>query len=561
MNMKTRSTSWKTRRAVMRAGLCDSAFPAAFQHSGDLRKIMTSKKRATRVGVSLRWVVASVALTSAFTCHSAQPTESPQATAPSKCTALRAVSVAHTTLSEVETIAAGAYEPPVPDRRVAPTTTFAQLPAFCRVAGTLAPTLDSKIGFELWLPASNWNGRFLQVGNGGAAGAIVYRALADGLRRGYAVTNTDTGHVAGGGDFAWAVGHPERLTDFAYRAVHELTISARALVSAYYGKSPVRSYWSGCSTGGRQGLMEAQRFPDDYDGIVAGAPANNWAPLMAFSIVVARNVGPGELPVEKLPLLKEAAIAQCDALDGVTDRVIGAHASCKFDPARLACGSGPAATCLTSAEVAAARRIYSGIVNKSGEVVFPGTGVASETAWARYAIPEFHIGASFFQNVAIQDPKWDSTLFDVDSDVTRLEAASKVIEAISPDVSAFIARGGKLLLYHGTTDGLIPYGNTENYYKSVVAASGAKAPHQVRFYTVPGMDHCAGGEGASAVDWLGALESWDQKPASSQPLLGRHPASGDNRTFTRPVCAYPQVARYNGSGNVDDAGNWSCAPP
>jgi len=478
------------------------------------------------------------------------------------CEALRTLSVPNTTLSVVERVAAGQFQPPIPDAPFQPPTNYAALPNFCRVAGMLTPSADSQIGFELWLPETAWNGKFMQAGNGGAAGSILYPALADALLRGYAVTNTDTGHQGGGGDFSWALGHPEKLTDYAYRAVHELTLAGRAITTARYGQAPDRSYWNGCSTGGRQGLMEAQRFPDDYDAIIAGAPANNWVPLMSFSIEVSRNMtGPNGLGIDKLGLLKEAALAQCDALDGVTDRVIGASAQCGFDPASLACGTADAGMCLNPTQVAAARRIYAGVVDRSGATLFPGTGPASEPLWAAYASPQFEIGVNYFRNVVAQEPSWDAADFDVDRDVARAEAADAgATRATDPDLSAFIARGGKLLLYHGTTDGLIPYANSESYYRSVVSTLGEqKVASQVRFFPVPGMDHCAGGDGAFMIDWLDALERWDADNVAPDRLPASRPPGTEERT--RPVCAYPQSARYTGSGSPDDAANWTCAAP
>jgi hypothetical protein len=355
--------------------------------------------------------------------------------------------------------------------------------------GSIMPTAESDIGFEVWLPAENWNGKFMQTGNGGAAGVIVYGSLADALARGYAVANTDTGHRGGGGDFSWALGHPETLTDYAYRAVHELTVVGKAITTARYGKEPERSYWSGCSTGGRQGLKEAQRFPEDYDAIIAGAPASNWSALMSFSVAVQRNMtGADGLGVDKLGALKEAAIAACDAGDGVADRVIAEPAMCTFDPASTQCTTGNTVSCLSATEVAAAKRIYAGLVDNAGKVVFPGTGPGSEPLWAAYASPQFAIGTSYFRNVVVGDQSWDPATFDVDADVARAEAQDGgAAKAMDADLSAFVARGGKLLTYHGTTDGLIPYGNSVNYHESVVAALGRdEVEDSVALYLVRG---------------------------------------------------------------------------
>jgi feruloyl esterase len=411
----------------------------------------------------------------------------------------------------------------------------------------------------------------MQTGNGGAAGSIVYESLADPLARGYAVANTDTGHQGPGGDFAWAVGQPEKLTDYQYRAVHELTVAGKAITAARYGRAAEKSYWNGCSTGGRQGLKEAQRYPDDYDAIVAGAPAANWSPLMALSISIQREMGPGGLGVDKVGLLKESAIAMCDALDGVTDRVIANPAQCRFDPASLQCGSATAgAQCLAPTEVAAAKRIYAGLVDPSGVTQFPGTGVASEPLWAAYASPQFSIGTNYFRNVVVNDPSWDPATFELVRDLARAATQDAgAADAMNADLSAFVARGGKLLLYHGTTDGLIPYGNTLNYYHSVIEKLGLeRTDEHVKLYLVPGMDHCAGGEGAHQVDWQTAIEDWLERGVELGALPAAHPAvpagvpgATPSAAYTRPACVYPTVVRYKGSGDTTDAANFECVEP
>lgn len=491
---------------------------------------------------------------------------------PLSCADLGALAVADTTIASAESVAAGAFTSPAP-AGPGPGADYSRLPAFCRVTGSIAPSPDSDIRFELWLPDEGWNGRFMQTGNGGAAGSIVHASLADPLARGYAVANTDTGHQGAGGDFSWAVGHPEKLVDYQYRAVHELTRVGKAIAAARYGSPAEKSYFVGCSTGGRQGLKEAQRYPEDYDAIVAGAPASNWSALMALSITIQRNIGPNGLGVDKLGVLKEAAIAACDAGDGVNDRVIADPGSCGFDPASLACGSGQNGQCLSASEVAAAKRIYAGVVGESGEVLMPGTGPGSEPLWAAYSSPQFSIGSNYFRDAVASDPSWSPAAFDADRDLARAERADGgAADAMDPDLSAFIARGGKLITYHGTTDGLIPYGNSVDYHESLIERLGADAVEEsVRFYLVPGMDHCAGGEGAWAVDWLTPLERWVEDGQAPEALPAAHPvglpgappaAPGNaGEPFTRPVCPYPQMARYAGSGDEHDAPNFECANP
>ncbi|MFO1468738.1 MAG: tannase/feruloyl esterase family alpha/beta hydrolase [Steroidobacteraceae bacterium] len=488
------------------------------------------------------------------------------------CESLIGASVAHTRIDVATTVAAGRFQAPASGFPFP--ADYSQLPAFCRVAGSIQPTADSDIRFELWLPLNGWNGRFMQTGNGGAAGSVVYSSLIEPLVRGYAVTNTDTGHQGGMGDFAWAVGHPEKFIDYAYRAVHELTVAGKALTAAYYGRAPAKAYWYGCSTGGRQGLKEAQRYPEDYDAIIAGAPANNWSPLMALSIQTQNHLsGADALGVDKLALLKEAAIAACDARDGVQDRVIAQPLRCRFDPASLACRAGQSQKCLTAAEVAAAQRIYRGVIDGKGRTRIPGTGPASEPAWAAYVTPQFAIGSNYFRNVIAHDPDWDPRSFDVDRDLARAEREDAgAAVAMDPDLGPLFAHGGKLILYHGTTDGLIPYGNSVNYYESIVKQLGAKRTAAgMRFYVVPGMDHCTLGEGAYQIDWLGAMESWVERGAAPDSLPAAHPAVSPpnpmgppvapGKAFTRPACAYPKVARYTGKGDPAEAASFRCGAP
>jgi len=486
------------------------------------------------------------------------------------CADMKSAGVPKTVVAVAETVPAGAFRAPAAPA-FGPPPDFSTLPAFCRLAGTILATAESDIRFELWLP-EQWNGKFMQTGNGGAAGAIVYESLVDPLRRGYAVANTDTGHRGEGGDFSWAATQPQRLVDYQYRAVHELTVVGKALTATHYGRPADRSYFVGCSTGGRQGLKEAQRYPEDYDGIVAGAPANNWSALMALSISIQRNLGTGGLSVDKLGVLKEAAIAACDADDGVVDRVITNTASCNFDPASVQCSADATGQCLSPAEVEAAKRIYAGVVDASGQVIMPGTGPGSEPLWAAYASPQFAIGTNYFRNVVAKDSAWDPATFVVGRDLARVEAADNgAAKAMDPDLSAFVDRGGKLIVYHGTTDGLIPYESSVSYHESVVEELGQrKADDSVRLYLVPGMDHCSGGEGAFAVDWLTPLERWVENGEEPGPLPAAHPGGAapgvpgaplQSEPFTRPVCPYSQVPTYRGTGDPADAASFDCVEP
>lgn len=488
---------------------------------------------------------------------------------PVACSELASRAPDFTTIDSAELVAAGKFQEPPGYVSLFPVD-YSNLPAFCRLTGSIRPVPGSDIGFEIWLPENGWNGNFLQSGNGGAGGSILYFTMVEPLARGYAVAHTDTGHSGGGGDFSWAEGNPEQMTDFQNRAAHELTRAGKAITTVRYDRAPEKSFFQGCSTGGRQALTEAQWFPADYDAIIAGAPAGNWTPFMALSTIIERSLTSGALPVTKLATLKEGAIAACDGDDGVLDRVISEPGRCKFDPRSLECGPEPSEGCLTPTEVAAARRIYAGIVTQDGEVLTPGTGPASEPAWAAYTAPGFGLGSSWFRHVVHGDPDWDIASFDPESDLKRAEPLDDDgLDTMNPDLSEFVANGGKLLIYHGTTDGLLPYGSTVEYYESVVEKLGADAPKDsIRFYLVPGMDHCAGGEGAFLIDWLGAMERWAEVGAPPGALAGTHPTSWfgqppseDARSFTRPVCPYPQIARYTGSGDTSDASSFECAEP
>jgi feruloyl esterase len=478
------------------------------------------------------------------------------------CESLHALQLPHTTITVAEpgdvakVIASAGLVGPVPPSNV--------LPPFCRVAATIAPTTDSEIKIELWMPASGWNGKLEAVGNGGWAGTINYPGLASALRHGYAAASTDTGHASKGDEAAFALGHPEKLVDFAWRAVHEMTVDAKAIVTAFYGSAPKRSYWNGCSSGGRQGLVEAQRFPDDFDGIVAGAPANDWTHLMASGVWIGQATlgNPSAyIPREKYAVIHRAAIEACDAADGVKDGLIDNPTRCRFDPAILECRAEQTDTCLTHAQVEAARKIYSGPKNpRTGDAIFPGLEPGAELGWDAMAggPKPFPITSSHFKYVVFKDPNWDFRSLDFDRDVAladRLDAG--LLTATNPDLRKYFARGGKLLLYHGWTDQLIAPRSTVDYYERAMAASGAQAAASIRLFMVPGMAHCGGGEGPNTFDAFAALERWVEDGKTPDQLPAAHKTRGVTDR-TRPLCRYPQTAHYTGSGSIDDAANFVC---
>jgi len=441
------------------------------------------------------------------------------------------------------------------------------MPSYCRVTGVIAPTSDSHIEFEVWMPASGWNGKFQGLGNGGFGGAIDNAGLKTAVARGYAVAATDTGHRAGGTDAAWALDHPQKVIDWGYRAIHETAGKGKAIVTAYYGSAPKRSYFHSCSNGGRQALMEAQRYPADYDGIIAGAPAADWTHLFALAVSNLRALldDPGSyIPAAKLNAIQSAALAACDARDGVQDGVIENPAQCSFDPAALLCKEAESDACLTAPQLAALKQLYGGLRNGKRERLYPGYspgGEAEQGGWAAWitgAAPErslmFSFGTQYYRNMVFENAAWDYHTFNVDRDLKASEQKlGAIVNATDPDLKKFRDRGGKLILYHGWSDAAIPAQATIDYYQSVVKKLGARETGQfVRLYMVPGMEHCGGGSGCTDFDFQAPIEAWVEQTKAPAEVIAR----GKGRTH--PLCPYPQVAHYKGSGSTDDAANFVC---
>jgi len=482
----------------------------------------------------------------------------------SPCDTLAALALKDAAITRSELVAAGTFSPPgQQDAAGARANPYTGLPEFCRVAATLTPTSDSDIKVEVWLPANGWNGKFQAVGNGGWAGVISYGAMADALHAGYATASTDTGHVGGRGTFA--LGHPEKLIDFAWRSEHEMTVTAKAIVRAFYGSAPKLSYWNGCSTGGRQGLKEAQKFPDDYDGIIAGAPANRTAISLWIADAVLKDPA-SYIPPGKYPVIHQAALDACDAGDGLKDGLIDDPSKCRFDPAVLLCKGADAPSCLTAPQVAAAKKIYSPAINpRTGHQLFSSLVPGTELGWGVQALgpePSANIYDQY-RYVVFKDPNWDWKTFNFDADVARGDLPENlVMNATDPNMRPFFSHGGKLLLYHGWSDPNVPTLNTIKYYNSVVENLGgaSKAGGSVRLFLEPGMGHCGGGEGPSAFDKIGTLERWVEQGHAPDLIVASHVKDG-KVDRTRPLCPYPRVAKYKGTGSIDDAANFVCAVP
>src|SRR5688572_6227164 len=475
------------------------------------------------------------------------------------CESLSSLKLPDATITMAQPVAAGAFTAPAGRGGGNP---FSDLPAFCRVAATLTPSYESDSKIEGWLPASCWNGKFQAVGNGGWNGNIDNNALAAGLRKGYATASTDTGHQGGGGPW---MQNREKLIDYGHRAVHEMTVKAKALVNEFYGSPAKFSYFNGCSAGGRQGLIAAQRYPDDFDGIVAGAPALNATGRAAFAVWIAQNVHKDEaslIPAAKFPAINEAALQACDALDGATDRLIDNPKACKFDPQVLACKEGDAATCLTPAQVASARVMYQPLVNpRTKEQIFPGLAYGSELGWNTFGGQQpFGIGTQMFQFMVFNDPKWDYKTLNFDSHMAQVsKAEGGHFNALDTNLKPFFASGGKLIQYHGWADPQIVAANSTEYYERVLKTMGGagSVTSNYRLFMVPGMAHCGGGTGTSSFDMLAALEQWVESSKAPESIPASRVANG-KVDRTRPLCAYPQKATYKGSGSIDEAANFVC---
>ena len=475
------------------------------------------------------------------------------------CESLASLTLPNTAITTAQTVPPGAFTQPgrAGGAGRGGTNAFAALPAFCRVGATLKPTAQSDIRMEVWLPSAGWNGKLQVVGNGAFAGSIGYGAMATALAGGYAAASTDTGHTGGAAN---AVANKEVLVDFVHRAIHETTAAAKRVIDGFYGNAPKLSYFNGCSTGGRQALAAAQRYPDDFDGIIAGDPAAHGLNL-AFAQVwfyQATNRSPASaIPRGKYTVLHDAVLASCDANDGLEDGVLENPMACRFDPRTLVCkDGGDGAACLTAAQADAAARLYAGPRNtRTGTQVFPGLEYGSEANWSpspgSYAI-------DLFRYVVFKNPTWDPNTLNFDGHYAlTAEDEFQILDADNADLTPFLKSGGKLLMYHGWSDAGIPARASVSYYEAVRAKSGPAAAESLRLFMVPGMGHCGGGQGVSTFDMAAALDTWvtSGTPPSSIPASR---VTAGKVTRTRPLCPYPQFAVYKGSGSIDDAANFQC---
>ncbi len=495
-----------------------------------------------------------------------------------RCEDLTRLNLPRITVRSATVIPAGAFR--LPNAR--PDAAAFNVPQFCRVIAVVQPELD----FEIWLP-ERWNRKYEAVGNGGLAGTFPFNAMVDPLERGYAISGTNTGHVnANGGDATWALGHMDRIINYGQRGVHEMALASKALVQSYYGAAPAHSYFNGCSYGGKQAMTEVQRYPEDFDGVIAGDPAN-WTTRHqtgSHMWVTQALEGDGWLPAVKIQVLADAVNAACDALDGIRDGVLNDPRRCHFDPVTIECKSGDGTNCLTGAQVEAVKKIWAGPRDASGQVLYPGLepgGEAGPTGWLQWVTGKAPgegghtgLGLPFMKYIVYENPDWDFHNFHytapagLESDVEYVEdKVGRIFDAIDPDLRPFRAHGGKLIQYHGWSDPDIPPMNSVNYYESVVRAVGGVRPGALRdtkdfyrLFMVPGMQHCQGGPGTSRFDVLSALEQWTEQSKAPDQIQAAHMTNGQVDR-TRPLCAYPMEAKYKGSGSTDDAANFTCALP
>lgn len=476
-----------------------------------------------------------------------------------------------------------------------PTPAAAGLPAYCKVKAIATPTSDSRINFEVWLPGADWNKVMLQVGNGGLAGSIPYPQMMQALAHHYAVAATDDGHTGAGTDGSWAVGHPEKVIDFGYRAVHTTNVLAKLIVTAFYGHAAQYAYFNGCSEGGREALMEAQRFPEDFNGILAGSAAGNWTGIMegfAWNAQALLKDPASYIPEKKRPAIEAAALQACGTQAGVKDAFIKDPLACHFDPSVLLCKQDDADSCLTAPQLTALQKIYAGAVNpRTGQRLYPGyiPGAEAEPGMPGLSYSSYIYGpaapmtldvifsSSFLGSAVFNDPKYSSLSFDFDKDAQLTRDKVGALDATNPDLKAFKAHGGKLLQYHGWYDGSPSPLTAVEYYRSVEHAMGGEKATQdfYKLYMVPGMMHCGTGPGpnsfgnltdaSGAMDpehnILSALRGWVESGRNPEQLIATK-FTEDNPTkgaaMTRPLCPFPKQAVWDGKGDTAAAASFTC---
>ena len=442
---------------------------------------------------------------------------------------------------------------------------LSDLPAFCLVAANVKTSSDSAIKIEVWLPEKPvWNRKFLAHGWAFYAGTMNPAILAGPLRAGYATATTDGGGPAGNASFL--LGHPEKIVDWGERAWHETTIKSKAIMAAYYGMAATFSYWNGDGGAARQGLKEIQRFPSDYDGVALGGLAgdsSHFAFAQMWVWLAAHKDESSFIPPSKLPVIHQAALKACNAAPaGVRRGVIQDPEHCKFDPSVLLCRGTDGPNCLTESQVAAVRRIYEPVTNsQTKKKIFGPYMPGSELAWGGALAPQpSGYAIDFFKYIVFHDSNWDYKSLNFDADVMRAEKVDPSVNAVDPDLTPFVKRGGKLLLYGGWNDTAIPPGAETDYYRSVIAKMGGKAVKgSVRLFMVPGMGHFLGGYGPDNYDFDSQqiIEQWRENGVTPEEIVAVHRTNGA-KDGEMLVCPYPRVAKLKGSGDPDVPSNFAC---
>jgi feruloyl esterase len=505
----------------------------------------------------------------------------------SACSGLRTAQIADTEITAAERVSGTTFKLPS-DWDPALNAYLRDLPTFCRVVGVIRPTSDSAIGFELWLP-DQWNGRYLQVGNVGFAGTIIDSGLIQGLQNGFAVSGTDDGHAGNGTD--WMTGHPEKVVDFGYRAVHSTSVSAKAIATKYYRQRIPLSYFSGCSSGGREGLMEAQRYPDDFDGWLVGAPSIDWVSLMVFHLYKAQMTAALKEPLthKQLASLSAAVLSRCDAMDGTKDGLIDNPLRCTFDPKELQCTGAADGQCLSPVQVELARTIYDDVRESAGGAsLMPGLQGTRGVEASSWQFPEISPNTStddfygqmlhgFWPKLVFNNPKLDyRTLNLLDALKTGDSRVASTINAVNPNLSAIRASGKKVIQYHGWADSAVPAQYSIRYYEAVKKYLGHDNQDFYRLFMVPGMEHCFAGPGPNVFGGaytpggifdadhhaLAALMQWVETGKAPEQIIATKYQDDDTSKAiirTRPLCPYPRVAHWTGKGSNGDAGNFTCS--
>jgi feruloyl esterase len=542
---------------------------------------MSRTARAAAIALALAWGASSVGSTGAL--------RRPQTPATFKAcdvVALTGLDIQGTAIREATVVPPGGGAPPRASSRLP------SLPAFCRVRGSVAPEQDSLINFEVWVPDA-WNGKIVVTGNGGYGNALSTRDMTNALAQGYAAAGGDTGHqTPTPDDLMWGVGHPERILDWGTRSIHAITGPARLIASAVAGKPVRRAYYYGCSTGGHQGYAEIQRYPQDFDGVIAGAPGNNRVRLNAgFLWQYLANHRRDDasqpiIPASKLPLITQAVVAACDANDGLTDGVVDDPRTCRYDPAVLLCKTDDRPDCLTREQLDALERMYAGARNPpTGEQVYPGWPKSSEaltvmpdgrpgSGWHQYWGTSEPARANFWRYWVFENPAWDWWSFDFDRHLALADQkVGRLVDQTNPDISGFRTHGGKAIVYQGWQDPVVNALDTIAYYERVRARTGSQAETDrfFRLFLVGGMGHCGGGTGATNFgnqggsapvtdadhDLLAALDRWVEQGMAPERIVASRVVNGET-VRTRPLCPYPQKAVYTGRGSPDDAASFVC---